>query len=73
MKLRTTLAQLRVLCRGEKRRGEERRDRVKLRTIVAQLRVSFAQRGEESRGEERRDRVKSDPIQTRGRGSRGRS
>jgi hypothetical protein len=45
---------------------------VKLRTIVAQLRVSFAQRGEESRGEERRDRVKSDPIQTRGRG-RGRS
>jgi hypothetical protein len=68
VKLRTILAQLRVSCRGKKRKEEERRDRVKFRTILAQLRVSFAQ----SR-EERRDRVKSDPIQTPGRVSRGRS
>jgi len=68
VKLPATLAQLRVSCRGEERRGEERRDRVKLPTILVQLRVPFAQRGEE-----RRDRVKSDPIQTRGSGSRRRS
>jgi hypothetical protein len=46
----TTLAR-----REGKRRGEERRDRVKLPTTLAQLRVSC--RGKKRRGEERRGEI----------------
>jgi hypothetical protein len=44
-----------VQRKEEERRGEERRDRVKLPTILVQLRVPFAQRGEERSREIRSD------------------